>query len=210
MIRRQHHQRLRTRNLFREGIEEPAEPSVEPEDLIMNFPGIGAVTVSDSVRRRERGEQEVGRSVVAEVEDASSLECERECEGIHPGIVLKLLGDFRRARKLMREGDVFPAVLIRGRVLFGVRRRRKQQAPSCAGQARRRATLVEGAHPSGERITVVSAGGELPIHPPVDGCPCPTDRQNRAAVLPRHREQSGFGIRRVQPVVQRGPLEPSR
>ena len=87
--------------------------------------------------------------MVAEVEDASSLECECECEGIHPRIVRKLLGDFDAPGRTMREGDVFPAVLIRGRVLFGVRRRRKQQAPSCAGQAGRRATPVEGAHPSG-------------------------------------------------------------
>src|SRR5690606_5248474 len=103
----------------------------------------------------------------------------------------------------VREGVVASAVLYRLAVRLGVARG-EERGPALPGVALRDAPRVECANPLGEGVGVVGARGEAAAGGvvPVDALVCPAERQDRRAILARHRERAAARILRADPVYE--------
>ena len=195
-----------------QGVEQPAQDPIQPQDLIVLFLRFRPPEMAYVVGGRERDGEDVGGGAPAQVQVADAL------EGQGRGELVDHRGEPEQQRrpggvggKPVGKGDRLPVGFHRDAVALAVGPVAQHRAPFTAGIAPGRLAGVEPGNPVGQRCGVPRAGGEdAVVGVPVDLLLRPSDRQDRASVFGGDRERPGPRIRRDQPIGQRSSPKPER
>ena len=143
-----------------QGIEKPSEGSIEPEQLIVQLPGVGTEFVADVIGGGEGNREHIGASPAPQLQAPSAFQRDIERERVHPrkaerlthsliGIVRDPVGEGDVAAPLSNGSESGSAYAESGR-------RSVQLRPPAPQPPRARSTR----EPRGQRVRVVPAGDE--------------------------------------------------